>query len=268
MTEDLRNVVNGVAERVVLEDLSSTSHGAEHLARYLFAAQWAPGRRVVDLCCGTGYGSGLLLAAGATAVHGIDISASAIAEAERGASRPGASFSVQDVTTRLDVDDADLRVCFEGLEHVADPDGLLDNLSRRLPSKTAIVSTPNAARHPSGHSGNPHHVHEYRREEFQSMLSSHFARVRMFFQWRYPDPHDIEWTARQALRAFVPVTVKHGFRRRSVRSQARHAGRTAAADGHVDAINHRPLPTTYLQLPPGLRFGEPSIWIAVCQTRS
>lgn len=265
MSRDLRNIVDGIAERVVLEDLASTSYGAESLARYLFAAQWAPGRRVVDLCCGIGYGTSLMLAAGATSAAGIDVSPDAIAEAQRRFARPGVEFSVDDVSAHIDIDDAQLRVCFEGLEHVSDADGLLDNLRRRLsPEGVAIVSTPNGALHPSGHSGNPHHEREYALTEFEALLHARFGHVRMFFQWRYPDPHDVDWTFARAVRAVIPVRVKHAVRRRTG-SPAGHSSAFADA-GPISALDYRPLPASYLRLPPGLRFGEPSIWIAVCRT--
>jgi len=50
-----------------------------HLAVYDFAARLAPGRRVLDLGCGTGYGSAHLLAAGAAARAGTTAAPSAAA---------------------------------------------------------------------------------------------------------------------------------------------------------------------------------------------
>jgi SAM-dependent methyltransferase len=54
-----------------------------HLATYDFAARFVAGSRVLDLGCGTGYGSAHLLAAGAAAVTGLDSDATAIGYARR-----------------------------------------------------------------------------------------------------------------------------------------------------------------------------------------
>jgi methylase of polypeptide subunit release factors len=53
---------------------------ASHVHRYEFAAQLVGGRRVLDLCCGSGYGS-RILAATAGSVHGVDVAADAVATA-------------------------------------------------------------------------------------------------------------------------------------------------------------------------------------------
>ncbi len=50
----------------------------EHVARYAFACQNAPGRRVLDMGCGAGYGSAMLLNSGASSVTSLDISPAAL----------------------------------------------------------------------------------------------------------------------------------------------------------------------------------------------
>src|SRR4051794_30391155 len=124
---DLRNVVDGIAERVVAEDLAATHFGAEHLARYLFAAHWAPGQNVVDLCCGVGYGTNLLLASGARRALGVDINEPAIDHATQ--SYQACEFILADVMQPLDLAPFSVRVCYEGIEHVTDPQALLRTLA-------------------------------------------------------------------------------------------------------------------------------------------
>src|SRR3954469_12525668 len=120
--EGLRGLQDGIAERVAPEDLGTTRHGAEHLARYLFAANWAPERKVADLCSGAGYGTAILASAGAREAHGFEIDASAVAASAERFGRSDVFFTQADVTQPLDLKEFDLRVCFEGIEHVPDPD--------------------------------------------------------------------------------------------------------------------------------------------------
>lgn len=54
---------------------------ADHLARYRFASRSAAGKDVLDIACGVGYGSELLMAAGAKSYTGVDINADEIAYA-------------------------------------------------------------------------------------------------------------------------------------------------------------------------------------------
>jgi SAM-dependent methyltransferase len=232
-------------ERIAPEELGTGVAGAEHLARYLFACHFAASRRVVDLCSGTGYGANLLLAAGAKAVIGIELDENTVREAQE--RYPQVRFDVADVTAPLNLD-ADLYVCFEGLEHVENPDGLLRNMT----GGTAIISTPNGATP----SGSPYHVREYTLEEFRAMLDRNFETVRMYFQWLGGDPFDTEWGWRAIAKAFVPVKLKS-----QLRPPPPDGGPTAT---HLAAFPHKPLPLSY-PLPPGLRYETPTNWIAVCR---
>src|SRR3954451_23883879 len=163
---DLRNVVGGIAERLVTDDLATTHHGAEHLARYLFAAHFAPGQNVVDLGCGVGYGTNVLLASGARRALGVDISETAIEHAT-GRYR-GCEFTVDDVTQPLDLTAFGVRVCYEAIEHVTDPQALVRTLAADLPpGGLSLVSTPNGA---SPALPNPHHLHEFDGDQFRALL--------------------------------------------------------------------------------------------------
>jgi len=51
----------------------------EHVARYVFAARYARGRRVLDAGCGSGYGA-VRLALNASSVWGVDVAEEALAD--------------------------------------------------------------------------------------------------------------------------------------------------------------------------------------------
>src|SRR5947209_20359236 len=105
---DVRNVVGGFGERISPDEITSGQR-PDHLARYLFAAHFASGRSVADLCCGVGYGSNLLVAAGARRVRGIDADAEAIRVAQEHYKDP--EFTVARADQPLDLRDFEVRVC-------------------------------------------------------------------------------------------------------------------------------------------------------------
>ena len=120
---------DGRAARARIAQHGEVVH-AEHLARYQVAAQLAESRRVLDAACGEGYGTSLLVAAGAKSVVGIDSDARAVAHARR--RYPGPDFIQGDVRQLpLERGAFDLVVSFETIEHVAEPEVVLDELGRR-----------------------------------------------------------------------------------------------------------------------------------------
>ncbi len=71
------NLMDFTGERFV-PGVDSGILEAEHVQRYIFAGEYAKGKSVLDIACGTGYGSSILNKAGATIVTGVDISNEAI----------------------------------------------------------------------------------------------------------------------------------------------------------------------------------------------
>jgi SAM-dependent methyltransferase len=257
------NVTQGIGERI--KPVAVTSGGyRDHLARYLFAAHFVAGRSVADLCCGSGYGSHLLMAAGAIRVKGIDIAADAIAAAKQ--LYTGPEFEVGAADDLLDLRDFDVAVCFEGIEHVADPGQLLANMRG---ADLAIVSSPNADFFPGGFSGNPHHRREFTRSEFERLLSRHFSELRMYFQWHHRDPVDVDRNILSLVKAVVPVPLKARMRSLSVleSSSPEPAGGTLPqmGDDRVNYRVHRASSLAFARLLPGLRYGKPADWVAVCR---
>src|SRR5437764_725108 len=89
MTQDLIDrgsifgeVPGGDAERIA-PGFFDVPEIQEHKARYQFAARWVRNKSVLDIACGTGYGSSLLLQAGAREVVAIDRNHAALAFARQ-----------------------------------------------------------------------------------------------------------------------------------------------------------------------------------------
>lgn len=148
---------------------------AEHMVRYLWAAQFASGRRVLDAACGMGYGTIALLDSGAVEVVGVDRDEEVV-RSVAAAAPTGARFDVGDLLSLpYDDDEFDFAVCFEAIEHVDDPDRVLDELRRVLrPDGLLAISTPNRDVYLPG---NPFHLRELTPSEFDERLVERFRNV-------------------------------------------------------------------------------------------
>lgn len=140
----------GVDERLSLEAVSEhTLIALEHRHRYQFAKAACRDRRVLDLCCGIGYGSELI-AEVAAAVVGVDRDAAAIDTAQATVGhRSAATFVAADALDhlrRLEPEDIDVVLCFEGLEHLPHVEDVAAQLLRLVRGGVGIiVSVPNSA---------------------------------------------------------------------------------------------------------------------------
>lgn len=156
-------------------DASSQLYAADlvrHRVAYHFAAARLGTGRVLDLGCGTAYGSAEL-AAHEARVIGMDRVTPA-AEARRSAARfvrgelrglPFASASF------------DLVVSFQVIEHLLDPTEYLREITRVLrPAGTLLLTTPNLLQ---SERENPYHVHEYEAAELEAALLRCFGRIEM-----------------------------------------------------------------------------------------
>jgi SAM-dependent methyltransferase len=146
-----------------------------HLAVYEWIAERCAGMRVVDLACGEGYGSDLL-ARSAAEVIGVDANPEAHDHARLRYRRDNLSFRRELVEEFSEPMDA--VVFLQTIEHIQDPDALLDRIASVAP--VAYISTPNRLTlAPPGakKSDNPWHIREYDATEYRALLSGHFDRV-------------------------------------------------------------------------------------------
>jgi len=172
-------------ERVIPGEVD-TDLWNEHVARYLFAARLARHKRVLDIACGTGYGTHELAATAASAV-GIDRAPEAIQYAQSRYGRLHLTY-LQAAAGELPFSDSsfDLVTAFEVIEHLTDWQPLLSEARRLLrPGGQFVVSTPNKlyyekSREQAG--PNPFHEHEFTFEEFRGALDQFFPAVTLFVQ--------------------------------------------------------------------------------------
>jgi SAM-dependent methyltransferase len=156
----------------------------EHFSRYVFARRFAQHKQVLDLGCGTGYGTAAL-AEVADQATGVDSAPEAVAYARAHFACPNLKFEIGHAAeTGRGL--FGLITAFEVIEHLEDWRGLLTAARAQLSEDGVfIVSTPNKpvyaeARGAAG--DNPFHVHEFAYPEFQSIVQDAFPHVAMFVQ--------------------------------------------------------------------------------------
>jgi SAM-dependent methyltransferase len=114
-----------------------------HLALYRFAAVFAPGRRCLDLGCGTGYGAAHLLACGAAEVVGIDADARAIGYARRRFGGPNLRFEQRPAAQAGPLGPFDLVTAINLLVHLEDPEEAVTEVAGLLrPHGVFVASVP------------------------------------------------------------------------------------------------------------------------------
>jgi 2-polyprenyl-3-methyl-5-hydroxy-6-metoxy-1,4-benzoquinol methylase len=160
-----------VRERLSLDAVTAnTLESSEHLHRYELAASLLGGRRVLDLCCGIGYGA-LALAETAASVAGVDRDAGAIDTARVVAGdAANVEFHTADAVDFLAEhgDEFDAVVCFEGLEHLERLEAAVELLVALAGRGTAMVlSVPNTL---TFEQENPYHVTDFGYEEAQVLF--------------------------------------------------------------------------------------------------
>lgn len=151
----------------------------EHLARYAFVRQFCRDQRVLDIGCGTGYGTDVLRQTAASVI-GLDYASGALDYAR--INYPTSKWIRGSADALPFANNSfDLAVSFEVIEHLLDHQALLREAARVVnPNGVFIVSTPNTvfyaeARQTSG--PNPFHQHEFTLDEFRHALAAHFSNV-------------------------------------------------------------------------------------------
>ncbi len=172
------------SERQALEQKSPW--WGEHLHRYHEAAKTVLRTDcLLDLACGTGFGTNILAEHTEGMVIGGDVDPSAIEECREHWNLANLEFRVQDGVAIV-FEDAffDKLVSFETIEHTARYREMLAEFNRVLkPGGTAFISTPNfSINSPSGVLTNPYHTQEFEYDELLGLLSKAFDRVRILGQ--------------------------------------------------------------------------------------
>lgn len=172
----------------MLRDVGERSDA--HVIRYDWACNYIkPGDRVLDAACGLGYGAHVIRnLTGASQVIGVDGSEHSIEYANKlyGTSENRADYlcgMLPEFLARFPDASFDVVVSFETLEHVEDPQALLEEFNRILvPGGRVIVSVPNDWSDETGEDPNPYHLHVYDWDKLKQQLNKHFILENAFAQ--------------------------------------------------------------------------------------
>ncbi|OQW35080.1 MAG: hypothetical protein A4E19_01795 [Nitrospira sp. SG-bin1] len=182
-----------------------------NLSGYVWAArQLAPlGQRcILDLSCGTGYGSDYLGACAAGRIVGIDCAPDVVAKSRSDYPRSNVAFLAMDACA-LAFHDAsfDGIVSQDTIEHVQDENRFVSELTRVLkPNGILVIFTP----HGKGRGvipTDPYHIREYTLNEFQALLRPHFSTIRWYGRRQGDRLQSVE-RSMDALRNWDPAGVR------------------------------------------------------------
>lgn len=165
-------------ERPSLSDIEG-----QHLAKYKFALSFCKKKSILEIGCGSGYGSKFLVENGASKIKAFDIDSKAINFAIVNYPDPRIKFANADAQTLKLKEKFDIFLSFEVIEHLSKPDKLLELAQEAIKEKGfVVISTPNKKFSilDNGKPSNPYHIHEYFPDEFEEMLKRYFKSVQLY----------------------------------------------------------------------------------------
>lgn len=170
-------------ERHAIE--ASSRWWGEHMHRYNEALPYINASdTVLDIACGTGFGSDILAQHISGSVIGADISPEAVEECRKHWRRANLSFEVVDGTNASYPDNHFNKiVSFETIEHTTAYRPMLAEFKRMLkPGGLLILSTPNRSVLSPNGINNPYHTQEFTHDELRVLLTGFFPEVSLYGQ--------------------------------------------------------------------------------------
>ncbi|MBM7578491.1 class I SAM-dependent methyltransferase [Jeotgalibacillus terrae] len=174
-------------ERIIPDEMKpSNLMLLEHMARYQFAFPYVKGR-VLDLACGSGYGSVMAAKQSKrkiTSMTAVDFSQEAITYARGRYHHPMISYECHNAVDRMlpkKLGMFDCILSFETYEHIVEEDAFLENLYQMLkPGGTLVISTPFGEGRGKP-SSEPFHIHQITKDEFTSLFDRYAYGEKTFY---------------------------------------------------------------------------------------
>lgn len=179
-------------ERLVTWLMFEKVRFADQFERYSFFEQECKWKNILDIACGTWYGS-YHIAKTAKYVTWIDIDKNSIDFAKKQYKNDNLCFLTWDWSNiQLGDNSIDVVLSFETIEHIEDYHYFLSELKRVLkPWGTIIISTPNYLWELFK---NPFHVSNITTLHFKDLIQQHFGSIsHIYYQWKHIFPIPGRW---------------------------------------------------------------------------
>lgn len=154
------------------------------LHRYYNIANLCINKKVLDVACGTGYGS-FIISNNAKSVVGFDIDKNSISLAKEKFKKENLTYMDGNATRMgFDKNSFDVVVSCETIEHLTMQEGnnFLLEIKRVLKKNGLLfMTTPNKSKTDLFSEKNPYHINEFYAEDFINYLKQYFRYVELYF---------------------------------------------------------------------------------------
>lgn len=173
---------------------------ADHLERYHFAKKYCDGAVVLDVACGSGYGTQMLSNV-AKKVVGLDVDATSVDYCKSHIHKDNCEFLLWDwVRIPFDDNTFDVVVSFETIEHIVDYHGFMKEVKRVLkPGGTLILSTPNYMWEVYK---NIYHVSNFTTIHLVDLFHQYYKDFKVYYQGKHIFPFPGRWFIQVFLNLF------------------------------------------------------------------
>ncbi len=186
-------------ERIEKKQRKFEHRFADHLERYEFAKPFIKEKIVLDVACGTGYGTHILSQV-AKDISWLDVDPQTVKVAKEKYHAPNLHYFLGD-GKKLPFEDNqfDTVISFETIEHIVEYEQFLKEIKRVLKGDgTLIISTPNFL---GEIVKNTYHVSNFTFKDFVDTIKNHFNINEILYQGKHFYP--IPW--RGLLEAFLGI---------------------------------------------------------------
>lgn len=154
----------------------------DHLLRYLWARNSVEEKTVLDVACGSGFGTALLAEANADQIVGVDVDVDSIQSCKERFNDPNIRFINGNVENleKLGIGPFDIVTCFETIEHVEDPEAAIRSIKSVMGAEGILMgSVPGET---DWDEANEFHLQHFDQSRMLNLLKRNFKNIRMYRQ--------------------------------------------------------------------------------------